>query len=257
MFSESYGGHYLPNIAKLIMQQRQIQLKSIVIGNGLINPHIQFRAYFKMACDGETKLFDSQECQRIKYRLNSAYVTLDSCHASQNPKVCMEAWKKVDDAIVAPYVNNGKDIYNINQNLPNYYDSSVNRTETFFNQPHVQKALAIAPTTFKAESEGVYNSFFNSGDLMDSLMDPISQLLDDQVRVLLFAGDADFLCNWIGLETVTEQFNWYGSSKFRSQSFHYWFDPQRNQVAWRLRSFRNLSFVRLLNTTHMVSIQLV
>ncbi|KAI0221671.1 hypothetical protein L0F63_000466 [Massospora cicadina] len=215
MFSESYGGHYLPKIASLILKHKpsSIQLSSIVIGNGLIDPRIQFRAYFRMACQSERRLLPKRLCSTIKDRLTSVYEALDACYSNPSITGCQRAWKLVNDAILVPYISNGRSIYNINEFTfgEDEISSITNSTEVFFNQPHIQTSLNVPLMRYKAISFEVYYSFHDSGDVMDSLTSTLASLIDRGVRVLLYAGDADFLCNWVGLQDFAEQLSWFGA----------------------------------------------
>jgi cathepsin A (carboxypeptidase C) len=58
---ESYAGHYIPAIAKVISEENagldhdalalRINLKSLMIGNGLTDPLNQYDSYPDMACE--------------------------------------------------------------------------------------------------------------------------------------------------------------------------------------------------------------
>jgi cathepsin A (carboxypeptidase C) len=64
---ESYAGHYLPAIAKVVSEKNEahrkepsfmpINLSSVLIGNGLTDPLVQYEYYPEMACDKKCNLF--------------------------------------------------------------------------------------------------------------------------------------------------------------------------------------------------------
>ncbi|KAI0243703.1 hypothetical protein L0F63_002041 [Massospora cicadina] len=233
----------------------KLQLSSIAIGNGLIDPRIQFKAYFKMACQGEQMLLPTAVCDSIKRDLAEAYKKLDACYSSLNTITCKRAWKMVDDAILVPYINNGRALYNINdiKFKLDEHPIKTNSTEFFFNQHHIQFSLGVSDTDYKVISYDVYSSFYNSGDIMVTLKSTLESLLNRGVKVLLYAGDADFLCNWVGLQDLTEQLDWREGENFKTQKLRYYYDNEIKKVVWQLRAYQNLFFVRLHDAGHMVS----
>ena len=44
----------------------------------------------------------------------------------------------------------------------------------------------------------------------------VPDLLDNGVRVLIYAGDVDYICNWIGNKAWTMDLPWSGSSQFKN-----------------------------------------
>jgi cathepsin A (carboxypeptidase C) len=40
----------------------------------------------------------------------------------------------------------------------------------------------------------------------------------DQIPVLIYAGDADYICNWLGNQAWTEKLEWPGQKDFNAAS---------------------------------------
>ncbi|KAI0231450.1 hypothetical protein L0F63_006999 [Massospora cicadina] len=255
MFSESYGGHYLFKIASLILEPhpRKIQLSSIGIGNGLIDPRIQFKAYFKMVCRGEHQLLPTAVCETINRDLAAAYKKLNACYRTLNIKSCRRAWKVVGNAISFPHIDNHNPLYNITNFRFRMDENAIrtNSTEFFFNQHHVQVSLGVSNGNYKVINPEVYKALYNSGEIMVSLKGTLESLLDRGVRVLLYAGDTDFLYNWLGLQDLTEQLDWRGARGFRAQRLRHYFDNETKRVAWQLRAYLDLCFIRFHEAGHM------
>ncbi|GMF03287.1 unnamed protein product [Ambrosiozyma monospora] len=68
---ESYAGHYIPNIAAEIVrhEDRSFDLTSVLIGNGITDPLIQYDWYGPMACNGTLsgykQLIPDEDCEKI------------------------------------------------------------------------------------------------------------------------------------------------------------------------------------------------
>lgn len=73
------------------------------------------------------------------------------------------------------------------------YDFS--RVDTFLNLPSVKEALGVH-TDWVSCSRTVYDAM--QGDWMKDLELGIPALLEDGVNVLIYAGEYDLICNWLG-----------------------------------------------------------
>lgn len=72
--------------------------------------------------------------------------------------------------------------------------------ETYLNNPEVKRELGVPKfVEFESCNFDVNRSFMGQGDSMHNSADPaIPNLLNSGVRVLVYAGKADFMCNYIG-----------------------------------------------------------
>lgn len=77
----------------------------------------------------------------------------------------------------------------------------------------------------------------------------LPKLLESGIKVMLFAGDQDLICNHIGVERVPERLQWGGSG---------WGNPPKvdwyvnNSMAGYWRTNRNLTYVSIAGGSHMV-----
>ncbi|KAF4750007.1 hypothetical protein FOZ62_014069, partial [Perkinsus olseni] len=91
------------------------------------------------------------------------------------------------------------------------------RLERYLNRKDVQRKL------------GVCKRFKSCSDVGDFSMDEITptetllpDLLDAEIRVLLYDGDQDYICNWIGYEHVANEMAWPGRDAFlRAPRYEY------------------------------------
>ena len=47
-------------------------------------------------------------------------------------------------------------------------------------------------------------------------------MLEDGIRVLIYAGDVDFICNWMGNKAWTQALNWSGKTDFNAAQDYNW-----------------------------------
>lgn len=75
--------------------------------------------------------------------------------------------------------------------------------ETFLNQPSAKKTLGV-PSDIKFEScnMNVNQAFMGQGDGMKNSAVLLGPLIDDGIRLLVYAGNADAMCNYMVLSRV-------------------------------------------------------
>lgn len=74
------------------------------------------------------------------------------------------------------------------------YDFS--NMETFLNKKQVRDALGVGDIDFVSCSSTVYDAMLM--DWMRNLEVGIPALLEDGIKVLVYAGEYDLICNWLG-----------------------------------------------------------
>lgn len=68
--------------------------------------------------------------------------------------------------------------------------------EIFLNRHNVKTALGAGATRFVSCSTVVYDAM--SKDLMKNFAGGIPALLEDGIKLLIYAGEYDLICNWLG-----------------------------------------------------------
>lgn len=68
--------------------------------------------------------------------------------------------------------------------------------------------------------------------------------------MLFFAGDADLMCSWIGIQDTITNMTWQGETGFGNATAEEWFVNGTLVGTWR--TARNMTFVKVLEAGHMV-----
>lgn len=260
---ESYAGQYIPYFADAILNSDLgIPLNGIAIGNGWIDARNQYPAYFKyLAAQGilseGTAEYDkaketSDQCSR-KYledfeKGNSSEPTsISTCERTlmdiaavrrkkvKGQEVCMNIYDvRLDDTYPDCGMNWPPDVQPIN---------------TYLNRPEVITAFhASSHTTPWTEcSNAVGRQFYmkqhnSSVTLMPSLL--------ERIPVLLFAGDQDYICNYVGQEDMIAALSWNSGTGFGDAEPLAW--SVNGEAAGTWTAARNLTYVRVYNASHMV-----
>jgi carboxypeptidase C (cathepsin A) len=80
--------------------------------------------------------------------------------------------------------------------------------------------------------------------------DYVSALLERDIRVFIYVGTYDWVCNWIGNEAWTLALEWSGHADFSSQPLREWtVDGKR---AGKTRDAKGLTFATVDAAGHMV-----
>ncbi|GKV01293.1 hypothetical protein SLEP1_g13858 [Rubroshorea leprosula] len=129
---------------------------------------------------------------------------------------------------------------------PLCYDLSA--IETFLNEKSVKEALGVGNITFVSCSTDVYVRM--EGDWMKNLAVGIPELLEDGIRVLLYEGEYDLICNWLGNYRWVNALNWSGQKDFLAAPIVPFVVDRKE--AGKLKTHGPLSFLKVHNAGHMV-----
>lgn len=109
---ESYGGHYIPVFVSEILshKNRNINIKSALIGNGLTDPLTQYEYYRPMACGdgGYPAVLNKDQCQSMDDALPRCQRLIRSCYESQSVWTCVPASIYCNNAIMGPFQRSGQ-----------------------------------------------------------------------------------------------------------------------------------------------------
>lgn len=120
--------------------------------------------------------------------------------------------------------------------------------ERFLNEKAVQRALSVRDIPFVSCSSKVYNLM--SSDVMKNFEARLGALLQDGIKLLIYAGEYDLICNWVGNKRWVENMQWAGRKRFAAAK-SVPFKVGGVEAGWR-RSYGGLTFLKVYNAGHMV-----
>ena len=83
-------------------------------------------------------------------------------------------------------------------------------------------------------------------DWMKDFSHYVADLLNDGIPALIYAGDVDFICNYMGSRAWTLALDWNGSDAFQAASEHDW------KGAGLARTAQGLTYLQVYDAGHMV-----
>ncbi|KAL3849536.1 hypothetical protein ACJIZ3_011418 [Penstemon smallii] len=213
---ESYAGHYIPAFASRVQQGNKdkqglnINLKGFAIGNGLTNPEIQYKAYTDYALDN--KIITQSDYNSLSKIVSRCEQAIKLCGADGGSS-CTAAYM-VCNGVFNGILNTavGINYYDIRKTCEGDLCYDFSNMEKFLNQRSVRDALGVGEIDFVSCSSAVYEAMIT--DWMRNLEVGIPTLLEDGIKLLVYAGEYDLICNWLGNSRWVHAMEWSGQKGF-------------------------------------------
>ncbi|XP_065866227.1 serine carboxypeptidase-like [Euphorbia lathyris] len=250
---ESYAGHYIPAFASRVHKGNKnkeglhINLKGFAIGNGLTNPAIQYNAYTDYAL--QNNLIGQSDYDYINQYIPSCEQQIKAC-GTNGTSTCESAFETCTGIFneVLNAAGNGLNYYDIRKQCEGSLCYDFSDMETFLNQKTVRDALGVGNLEFVSCSSDVYDAM--ERDWMRNLEAGIPDLLEDGIKVLIYAGEKDLICNWIGNSRWVNAMEWSGKKDFVAAS-NISFTVEGAE-AGQLKTHGPLTFLKVYEAGHMV-----
>ncbi|KAL1500122.1 hypothetical protein AB1Y20_012795 [Prymnesium parvum] len=256
---ESYAGHYVPAVTHEIWRNNRalpegaipIRLKGTSVGNGLTDPLIQYRYYKDMAVstNHHAAAVGKLTHAAMEVATPACIAAIKACQAVAAS--CIVATEVCNAGLLIPYTLTGKNPYDMREKCekpPLCYDFS--NVGTYLNRPEVRAALGVGTHRWRDCNREVALMFELSGDWMQSYQQQLPDQLNDGIRVLIYAGDQDYICNWLGNQAWTQSLPWPHRGDFNSTTPKVW--EVDGKAAGTLQSSHGFSFLRVYDAGHMV-----
>ncbi|ODV94998.1 hypothetical protein PACTADRAFT_76586 [Pachysolen tannophilus NRRL Y-2460] len=256
---ESYAGHYIPGIASEIINHadRSFQLSSVLIGNGITDSLIQYKYYQPMACGegGYKQVISDEDCENLEEVYPRCARLIQSCYNTESVFACVPANIYCESKIMSPYDKTGLNVYDIRKKCDENSDgcyADMDYSTQFLNKPEVMEALGAEVEKYVSCDESVFRDFFLTGDEMKPFQGYVAEILEKNVPVLLYAGDKDYICNWLGNHAWSDALEWSGHDEYLAKSLQPWYTLDNNTFAGEVKSYGNFTFLRVFDAGHMV-----
>jgi len=269
MAGESYGGRYIPVFASAVYDQNAklveagmepINLKSIMIGNGLTDNYRMIPSYYDMACSPASvePILDISACVRMKQATSRCDKWMKAtCVDHFDTMDCNAAINFCEEEIALPFYLSGKNPYDISKDCDGPLSETlcypITKTIAAYLDKHsVRKTLGVDSSigNFTGCSYTVAAAFGANLDIAHATQHWVAALLERNIRTLVYVGTYDWICNWVGNEAFTLAMEWTGQDEFIKQSLNEW--TVDGHVAGKVRSSGGLTFATIDGAGHMV-----
>ncbi|KAG2146442.1 Alpha/Beta hydrolase protein [Suillus bovinus] len=265
--TESYGGHYGPGFVTYFEEQNAliasgkidavpIVVSALMINNGWYDPLIQNIAYLDFAtyAPGYGQLQPDDVLKNISdslYGPDGCVAQENACYAAgtstQSNKICRDADNYCINNVFTPAVGD-YDSYDIRQNSsslfpPEYYMYYLRKED-------IMKKIG-AQVKYEECPDAPYEKFVKTGDDARTWLPQLSALVNSGMKVLIWAGDTDMNCNWLGGHASVLAMDWYGNETLHNTPFTN-MTINGTPVA-AVQNVDNFSFARVYGAGHEVA----
>ncbi|CAN1339467.1 Serine carboxypeptidase-like 49 [Linum perenne] len=249
---ESYAGHYIPAFASRVHRGNKnnegihINLKGFAIGNGLTDPAVQYKAYPDFAL--QNGIIKESQYKLINKVVPVCELAIKLC-GTDGTVSCMASYFVCNGIFTAIMAIAGNiNYYDIRKQCEGSLCYDFSNMEKFLNLKNVRESLGVGDIDFVSCSPTVYEAMLV--DWMRNLEVGIPALLEDGVNMLIYAGEYDLICNWLGNSRWVHAMEWSGQKEFVS-SPELSFEVDGSE-AGKLKTHGPLSFLKVHNAGHMV-----
>jgi len=239
---ESYAGHYIPAIAAYLLRAKDldIPLAGIAIGNGLTDFSVQIKGYANFLLEND--LVGPFGYLAVQLLSTISVIALE---------MEAELFKNISLTVlglIADYVG-----------IINVYD--IRRKDTdddldddiiaLLKQPPVQELFGLKEyREFKMVCNHTLQEYMLA-DIPVSISPDLVELMENEVKVLIYYGDKDYICNWIGGELLIDSLKWKGKSEYEKQAYK-GFKLKNGTEVGKFKNVGNFTFLVVYNAGHMV-----
>jgi len=261
IIGESYGGHYVPAIAHRVHTGNKnptdktipLNLAGLAIGNGLTDPEEQYKWYPEMVWNNShgIKVVDEKVYEAMKEVVPKCAALIHECNQGSstiNSFACQSAFLLCNTGLTSPYQATGLNPYDIRKKCevpPLCYDFSF--IEKFLNLESTKQALNVDEKHshhWESCNFGINMKFRT--DWMKDFAPYVGELLEAGLPALIYAGDVDFICNYLGNQAWTLGLDWAHKDDFNAAEPHDW------KGAGLARTSNGLTFLQVFDAGHMV-----
>ncbi|KAH9903132.1 alpha/beta-hydrolase [Cubamyces lactineus] len=263
--TESYGGHYGPEFVTFFDEQNAkirnhtlkgelINVSALMINNGWYDPLIQNEAYVRFATFAPG--YGQLQSDEVLAQLNESFFGPGGCQeqelacyaADESPEsntICRAADDFCIDNVFVPAIGD-RDSDDLRQNA-----SSPDPFPPEFYVKFLRNATIVEKIGAEARYSECSNSLFGrTGDDARTLLPQLAALANSRLKILIWAGDADINCNWLGGHASVLAMDWYGNETLHRT-------PLTNMTIHgkpvaSIQNVDNFSFARVFEAGHEI-----
>ena len=265
IFGESYGGKMAAEFGQRLyetIERKEIKcnFKGVALGDSWISPVDSILSWGKYLY--QYSLLDTQDLRAVQSSAGQVVNYFDQGLYKKSTAY----WSKTRD-LVSLFTDN-VNVYNVLQHnaspfrdsndiIERLYDRHLavyyqNNLKSFMNTV-IRKKLGIIPDNVTWGSQATDTFNYQSEDFMKPAIKAVDYLISKGLKIIVYQGQFDMLCNTAGAEKWTNKLQWSGL-----QGFNYatrkplYIDGKIGQTQAFLKSFKNFSFYFVMNAGLMV-----
>jgi carboxypeptidase C (cathepsin A) len=238
----SYGGHYVPALARYLLDQNDpnINVQGIEIGNGLIDGNIQDNKNVDFIMKYRKLTLIQQLSAKFAYTLMSVFSNIGW-------KILASKMWLMGELIISR-VNGEFCFYDITKPA-NCLFPLIGAVLKYVNTKTVYDALGITSTQpYKDCNDEIF--YYLSKDEMTPVTDDLIEVLNRGVKVFIVEGLKDFMCNNDGMLELITTLNWKYATQFNNLEWQDYYVMGR--YTGKIKTYGPLTYITDELAGHMV-----
>jgi len=264
---ESYGGHYVPAVGARVLRGQGDGvgvLKAISVGNGEVDPKRQWASKPVMAFTGGGGslghgVVNTSTFLAMATSLGSCENLASRCATHPDDAECLMTMTNCSLDLVMPVMASGLNPYDLRKTCAatkpgeavgmNCYNHDTE--EAFLNDNATKRKLGVPlERAWTACNLNATMPFITSGDEFRNYEGSVKELLVGGVQVLVYAGDTDFMVDWVGCRDWVANLPWEHQEDWAQA-------PNKpilldGEMAGFQQTAHGLTFVQVFGAGHMV-----
>ncbi|KAF8806260.1 pheromone-processing carboxypeptidase KEX1 [Phlegmacium glaucopus] len=254
---ESFAGQWIPYYADSVLNSTlNIPLRGIAIGNGWIDANSQYLAYLDYAVKVGLIEENTDPWKKVKHEIDTCAASIEKTHTNpMSNKACTN--------ILTSVMKTRERVVKGKQMCINIYDIRLEDTspacgmnwppempaiKNMLGLPDVVAALhATAHPGSWVECRPTVHRAFHETELESSIA--VLPRVLSKVQALIFVGDQDLICNYIGMENMIKALTWNGQTGLGTVQTQSWNVNATPAGTWV--TSRNLTYAKIFNASHM------
>jgi len=245
----------------------RINLRGIMVGNGVIDDMLQRKGTFEMGCledHGQGHILNQSQCKQVSQAAVHCQRATEICRASDydlavcrvSESFCMQnGWMLIRDTPWNPY-----DV-RINCTMePSLCEYPTPGLVEWLDSSTVRLALGADDDCrkFIGINFPMNIIFDKNGETTRPSHPWVTSLLDQGIRVLIYAGNTDWLCTAAGMRHLVDGLSWHGSASFQARPFlplrreNIGLQQDKERRVGYYKQHSSLTFVEVDNAGHFV-----
>ncbi|PKS12992.1 hypothetical protein jhhlp_000333 [Lomentospora prolificans] len=229
IFTESYGGHTGPEVARYILEKNEeiekgadgtkINLVALGLSNAWFDARMQELANIEYAFNNPYRpLINETVRDELLSLYNETVVpSIDKCRATDSMEDCFGAYMTYLNDLEFRMLAAARETYG----TVDIGDIRANPTRPntqhiqYLQRPDIQEAVGgLTNYTDSGGAIGIVLSGDGKYPYAKSFTSELSDVVKAGVKVLIWTGDADYVCNYVGTQRIAESVEWSGQQVF-------------------------------------------
>lgn len=246
-----------------------INMIALGINNGWFDSTIQEKAYIDYAYNNTYRqlINVTQRNSLLDFYANDCLPAVEKCTQNGSNQECENASTTCGSEIEQRIIDSADfDVYDVRQPSNDPYPPAT--YSSYLQKADVVKAIG-AKTAYQECSYAVSSDFQGTGDgkfahhrcfaismwltawvVSRTYLDTLSAVVQSGIRVLLWAGDADWICNYKGVQKVAEMVDFPGITEFGNAQLQSY--TVNGEKKGEFKTVDNFSYLRVYGAGHEV-----